>query len=81
MSTTFGEEIQGGRELRCRYTRKSGERCPNPLADLPEGVDPGDREVVLLCPKHLFRAWQQFNAAVPAETLARWKRVFKEAGR
>jgi hypothetical protein len=78
VSTTLGEELATGRTLRCRYLRRNGERCANPTAGVPDGADPVDQDVVLLCPRHLYRAWQQFSQSVPAETVARWKRVFKE---
>jgi hypothetical protein len=61
VSTTLGEEIAGGRALRCRYIRRSGDRCSNEIA-APVNVD--DQAAVLLCPKHLHRAWQQFTEAL-----------------
>ena len=55
MSTTLGEERATGRALRCRYLRRNGERCGNELA-----ANPDEPEQVLLCAKHLFKAWRQF---------------------
>ena len=61
MATTLSEEIASRRALRCRYLRRDGDRCPNEVA-YPVNVD--DPRTVLLCPKHLHEAWQQFTEAL-----------------
>ncbi len=46
-----GTPVPTGREARCRYLRRDGDRCPNPA------LDP-DEKAIQICGKHAAKVMQ-----------------------